>query len=316
MPDIQVANSHLIGLWLQILATGAYYVYVPECTAILWRKRRDGHTLLFPAVCLLIVSGAKGEILPNPSLFYADVTTAPSLIKNSLTVALAIISDFIIVYRTYVVWSASVWIILIPTGLLCADIAFGIWSTWTLAHTPFGSAPILAEVAVRVKYFFIFTFAVNVICSSLICFKIWRINRNSAPWTSGDRATSRVFEVVIESAALYCAHLFIMIVTDIVGSNVFFIFLDCLPPVTALVFSLLIVRTRTGTTVQTTMASQQSGTIRFWTSSQAMSRTTQVQSGHNGVEINLERVVHSDLESGPTHTAISFGTDGSKFSEL
>ncbi|KAI0739188.1 hypothetical protein C8Q80DRAFT_1204699 [Daedaleopsis nitida] len=260
------------------------------------------------------VSGAMGQIGPNPSLFFANSTTPLSLVKNSLTVALAIISDIIIVYRTYVVWSCNLCIIAIPVGLLCTDTAFGIWSTWTLAHTPIGNSPILEEVAVRVKYFFIFTFAVNIVCSSLICFKIWRTSKGSAAWAVTDRATTRVFEVVIESAGLYCAHLFILIVSDIVGSNVFFIFLDFLPPVTALVFSLLIVRTRTGNTVHPPTATAQSANIRFWPTSQGMQRST--QGSHGGVEINLERVVHTDVEDLPTHVAHSYVRDGSKSPDL
>ena len=44
--------------------------------------------------------------------------------------------------------------------------ALGIWSMWTLAQTKTGSNLILASVSVRLKYFFIVTFCLNVVCAS------------------------------------------------------------------------------------------------------------------------------------------------------
>ena len=76
-----------------------------------------------------------------------------------------------------------------------------------------------------------------------------------------------------------------------------------LPPVTALVFSMLIVRTRTGTQAPVTTGALSTG-IRFWSSG----RTTRVpNTSHIGVEIDLERVVHTDdTDSFPTRTAGTF----------
>ncbi|KAI0739192.1 hypothetical protein C8Q80DRAFT_236278 [Daedaleopsis nitida] len=346
MGDIPLPNAELLGFWFQILATGVYYVYFPQCMSILWNKRRrDSLSLWFPGVCLIMfivvtvelvngmvrayqafgVSGANGEIAPDPNLYYANSSTPLSLLKNSMIVALAIISDFIIVYRTFIVWNFSFLVIAIPAGLLCADIAFGIWATYTLAHTPFGDTPILEEVAVRVKYFFIFTFCINMLCAGLICFRIWRISKRSSPWTTSDRTTSRVFEVVTESAAFYCAHLFALIVSDALGSNVFFIFLDFLPPVTALVFSMLIVGTRTGTKIQTTATATSAHLTdsRFWPTTRSSMRGPTQGSGFGGagggvgaggVEINLERVVRTDSGVFPTRTGAesSFVSEQSK----
>lgn len=43
------------------------------------------------------VSGPTGDILADPAKFYSNAATPESLVKNSITVALAIISDVIIV---------------------------------------------------------------------------------------------------------------------------------------------------------------------------------------------------------------------------
>lgn len=70
--DISQINANLIGLWLQLLATGtqcshsirpllilpyavgAYFVYLPHCVAILVKKLRNGLSPWLLAACFLI----------------------------------------------------------------------------------------------------------------------------------------------------------------------------------------------------------------------------------------------------------------------
>ena len=44
--------------------------------------------------------------------------------------------------------------------------ALGIWSIYTLAQTSVGNALVLAQVSVRVRYFFIVAFCLNSLCAS------------------------------------------------------------------------------------------------------------------------------------------------------
>ncbi|KAJ8464052.1 hypothetical protein ONZ51_g9847 [Trametes cubensis] len=315
--DISEANAHLIGWWLQLLATGAYFVYLPHCLIILSKKLRHGMSPWLPAACFVIFAATvldfvvgfirtyqgysvHGTERPDPEALYADPSSTLSLLKNAMNIVVAIISDAIIVYRTFMVWNMNVWIILAPVGLLLGDTAVGIWAVWTLAQTGPGTIPILAAVSVRIRYFFIITFVLNILCSGLICYKIWRIQSKVTRDYTGQRSsTSRVLEIIIESASIYCAHLLILIITNGLGTNYFFMFLDPLPPSRgtcpdplAYVFSMLIVRTRAqnndnGTSVAST-------TIRF-----RGSRSTRPPIAV-GVEIDLERVVDTESVTSPT----------------
>ncbi|TFK91207.1 hypothetical protein K466DRAFT_338350 [Polyporus arcularius HHB13444] len=301
MSNIDLSNARLVGLWLQLFATGAYFVYLAQCVEVLRGKRRDGMSLWLPIVCALMfvitmITDACDMVLAyeafssspgretNPWKVYADVGGTLSLLKNASTIALAIISDCIIVYRTFLVWGSKIPVVLIPVVLLFADIAFGVWSAWTLSQTHNGDNAITAAVSVRVRYFFVITFTLNVLCAGLICWKIWRVH-SGVPANVANTIrspTGRVFEVIIETAALYCTHLLILIVSDGVGSNLFFLFLDPvrispltpnaapliherrlqLPPVTALVFTMIIVRASTRSRFQpTTTPSEWLG---FW----------------------------------------------------
>ncbi|KAI0657010.1 hypothetical protein C8Q70DRAFT_1007688 [Cubamyces menziesii] len=247
--------------------------------------------------------GIHGKELPNPSAFYANAAAPESLVKNALNVIVAVISDMIMVYRTFVIWNMNLAIVLVPSGLILANIAIGIWAMWTLSQTRVGDVLILADVTVRIRYFFVLTFCVNMLCASLICLKIWRVHA-LAKRVSDASATKNVLEIVIESAALYCAYLFILIVTSSVGSNVFFIFLDPLPPVTAVVFSMLIVRAQTGVP-KGPAATAQTSTIRFGSrsfgpgvSTTARNTTTTTTRDHAGVELDLACVASRHGEEG------------------
>ncbi|KAI0739196.1 hypothetical protein C8Q80DRAFT_1204766 [Daedaleopsis nitida] len=302
MQVVSQTNAHLIGLWLQLIATGAYLVYLPQCVAILRHKAREGLSLFLPTFCALIfiitmtdvvvemkraysAFGVHGGQRPDPDEFFANPATQESLLKNGLTTAIAILSDIIMVYRTLNVYSYHILVILVPGGLLVADIALGIWTVVTLSQTNKGAALVLEEVSVRVREFFIVAFCLNVLCAGLICWRIVRANAEM-PRLSG-RVMNRVLEAVIQTAALYCAHLLILIVSSAIGSNIFFVFLDPLPPAAALVFSMLIVRTRASTRASTDQTStvMLSTNFRFW----------------NTGTPPLESMV-TDVEYGTTHT--------------
>ncbi|KAI0720829.1 hypothetical protein C8T65DRAFT_274692 [Cerioporus squamosus] len=182
MSDIDLPNARLVGLWLQLFATGAYFVYLSQCIDIMRCKLREGMSIWLPLVCALMfvitmITDVCDLMLAynaffsspgqeaNPWTVYADVGGMLSVLKNSCTVALAIISDFIIVYRTFLVWGSKIPVVLVPVGLLFADIAFGVWSAWTLAQTHTGDNPIVEAVTVRVRYFFLITFSLNVFCA-------------------------------------------------------------------------------------------------------------------------------------------------------
>ncbi|KAI0739178.1 hypothetical protein C8Q80DRAFT_1124539 [Daedaleopsis nitida] len=224
MAALLFQNARIIGLWLQLFAFGVYTVYLKRYAMILYRKRHEGNlSVWLPAVCLLMfgttimvlvfntlhgyraLSVPDAHQRPNPTLVYADVSSATTVTRNAATVALAIISDFIMVYRTFIVWNRKILAIVVPSGFLLADI---------------GLSQLLPGA------------------DSMICWKIWRVHSRIPPraFGMGHNPTA---------PALYCAHLLVLVVSDRARSNLFFVFLDALPPVTALVFTVLIVRTRT-----------------------------------------------------------------------
>ncbi|RDX42184.1 hypothetical protein OH76DRAFT_1561127 [Lentinus brumalis] len=324
MVDIAEPNASLIGFALQLFATGAYCVYVLRCASIMQKKVRDGVSLWLPITCALILTITLTDLIMNAILVYQAYEikgTEPldpvatiachsndplGISKNALIVVLGIVSDVIIVYRTFVIWDLAILMVLLPIGLLLADIALGIWAVWTLASSGSGTDPVLAAVTLRVRYFFVVTFCLNMLCAGLICWRILRVHaimpsnvsRNSVI----ERPTKRALEVVVETAAIYCVHLLILIVSSSIGSNVFFIFLDPLPPVTALVFSMIIVRAQNGRT--RTISGPLRSSIRFWWGDPCETASTSRDGGTAmppGMEIHLNNVERAEMGDGKSY---------------
>ncbi|KAI0764520.1 hypothetical protein BD413DRAFT_166953 [Trametes elegans] len=294
--DLPQANAHFIGLKFMLLVTGAYFCYIPRCISVLRTKFRQGLPIWLPAACILMfvitvidlcvetsrgsqAFFTKGHTRPNPTEFYADPSTPLAVLKNTLNVVVSITSDTIMVYRTFLIWHRNRAVVLFPLGVLFANIAIAIWAIWTLIHTDASDSLIYADVTRRTCYAFALTFCVHIICASLICIKLWRalsrVRRVSHAPTGNN-----VLGVIIASAGLYCAYLLILIVTSSVGSNVFFIFLDPLPQVTALLFTFLIVHAQTDAPKEPQTPHLSS--IRFWERSQASNTARPSQSGDLG----------------------------------
>ncbi|KAI0716401.1 hypothetical protein C8Q76DRAFT_616247 [Earliella scabrosa] len=326
MGDISVENAELIGLWFQLLVTGAYLVYFPQCIAVFRTSTASGKRSsiwLYLACYLIFLStiadqvlalvrtyqafGVHGGARPDPEGFFADPANPLAAAKNSFNIILTLISDAIIVYRTFVLWNFNVYVIILPVLAILANIALGVLTIVALLRVEEGENLIRSDISVRLRYYFVLTFILNLACAGLICWKIWRINSRVARTmnsprdvSTGGTYTSHVLEVIIQTAGLYCAHLLVLIITDAVGTNVFFIFLDPLPPMAAIIFSMLIVRARSPSTSSTGPAtgldsiSTPTSPQRLWGNRASYAARQNVPIG---VTIDLERVVHTDSES-------------------
>ncbi|KAI0720817.1 hypothetical protein C8T65DRAFT_632908 [Cerioporus squamosus] len=322
MGDISVENAELIGLWFQLLATGAYLTYFPQCIAVFSKSNGKRSSVWLQVACYFIfLSAIADQVLalirtyqafavhggqrPDPTAYYADPANPLAAAKNSFNIVLTLISDVIIVYRTFVLWSYNVYVIILPVAAILANVALGVLVIVALLQVESGDNLIRSDISVRIRYYFVLTFIVNVYCAGFICWKIWRVksrvsrNISARDGSSGGSYSNHVLEVIIQSAGFYCAHLLVLIITDAVGTNAFFIFLDPVPPVAAIIFSMLIVRARRhNSTSSNTIGSMSSPTspARLWGHRSSLSGRPNVSIG---VTIDLERVVHT--ETGSVH---------------
>ncbi|KAI0716399.1 hypothetical protein C8Q76DRAFT_405730 [Earliella scabrosa] len=231
MGDISVENAELIGLWFQLIATGAYLCYFPRCISVFRTSTMAGKrsSLWLHFSCYLIfvstiadqvlalvrtyeAFGVHGHQRPDPTAYFADPANPLAAAKNSFNIILTLISDAIIVYRTFVLWNHNFLVIVFPVAAILANIALGVLVIVALLRVEPGDNLIRGDITIRLKYYLVLTFLINVVCAGLICWKIWRTNHRVARSLSstsremnyGGSYTGHVLEVIIQSAATSC----------------------------------------------------------------------------------------------------------------
>ncbi|GJE85477.1 hypothetical protein PsYK624_015560 [Phanerochaete sordida] len=257
---LPLPKAELIGTVLETVGFGAYVIVFIECLRLLCTRHRAGRDMRYliatasvifalAAVHLLIdivrVMDAftRHMDVPNSAAqFYGTITTPLNLAKSATYVAITLVLDALIVYRTYVVWGKRLLVVVLPSVLFVADIGLSAWATWSITEVRPGDDVMLANVTLRVKYFYSVTLALNLFCTLAIAGRIWSVHRGvTARSISGVRFTG-VIAVILESAAIYSVLLVLLIATSAVGSTAMFVVLNSISPIIGMVFSAVIVR--------------------------------------------------------------------------
>ncbi|KAH9840922.1 uncharacterized protein C8Q71DRAFT_854771 [Rhodofomes roseus] len=199
--------------------------------------------------------------------YYSDIESAISVCKTAVYTVVTILSDAFIVFRTYVVWNQNPLVAILPTLLLIGDLGMGIAADHELTQLNVGTSKFNADaIARRTQAFYALTLTLNVICTLLIAYRIWSIQKELASVntiTSGRTSLTRIVNILIESCAVYSALLFILISTYAAGSPAMFIILDITAPIIGIVFFSVINRVGRGVSHGDHATSQMLTTLNF-----------------------------------------------------
>ncbi|KAF8838721.1 hypothetical protein BDN67DRAFT_971120 [Paxillus ammoniavirescens] len=326
--SLNIPKAELIGVFLESLFYGIYVMVFIQCMQVLRRRQsRPSDYLVGTAVSLFVLITAHLVVdivrnmdaftadmgIPNyPITYYETFDTWKNILKSSLYVTVTIISDAFIMYRCFIVWGRSYFVIIVPFMLLLVDIAIGIFWVYTLSLIVPGENVFADALSVRVKVFYAVTLTMNVMCTILLAFKIWRIQKNLAPFAKGNQDLSRIIAIVIESGSVYSALLIVMIATYTSASPAMFIFLNSLSPIIGIVFSSVIVRIGLGLSAGDTPrvnVSHPSGVRHRLTARSSVRPTAsdQIYSASNlapypdsgSVQVSLQKTVHTHIDEFP-----------------
>ncbi|KAI0787090.1 hypothetical protein BC629DRAFT_491300 [Irpex lacteus] len=253
--------SEIVGLCIESVLYGMYLILFFQCMSILYSKRKtSGPNVRLSSISValfvlitwhevidayrLVTAFERSEVPQGADLFYANVTSVLSIMKTALYLVMTVLSDFFMLYRTFVVWNQSLLIVALPSLLVLADIGVGIVSVYTLA-TPSINPTLNTKQERITNTFFGCTFALNALCTILIAFRImWNQRRVRATRISSN--ITQVAVIVLESGAIYVVTLACLVGTYAAQSLTFNIFLDMMSPIIGIVFALIIVRVSQG----------------------------------------------------------------------
>jgi len=255
---ISFSLSELVALAVESFFYGIYFALFGSTVKVLLTKRKtiSGEvTLLGLAGILsvlitwhiltdavrLIYAFKRDEAPAGPDLYYANVSSAMSLIKTTLYLIITITFDAFILHRCWVVWDRNFLVILLPFLIFLADIGTGVASVEGLSSLTTADTVFIQKQERITKAFFSSTVAVNGLCTLLIAYRLWT-RQHTARDSRRAFGFTREAAIMAESGAIYSITLIIIIATYTTKSNSFNVFLDMASPIIGIAFSLIVLR--------------------------------------------------------------------------
>jgi len=311
----------LIAFILETLGYGIYLVLFVGCIYVLFFRGKDTRsrrppvnkvlltaTLLFFVTTTMHWSIAFSRIIDayvtflhapgGPILYFANFANFKYLFKNAVWIAEGTLSDFIMVYRAYVVWGHNPYVVALPFLFTVAAGVSGYIVTWQFSELTLGENIFTSLAGRWIITCFSLTVATNVSCFCLIAYKVWNSTRvqttNSRFYGS---SLMHVVIVIIESAGVWVAFSITTLVLYVAQSNAQFITLEMLSPIGGIVFALIIVRIALGAENNLPTTYGQGSSTRWTEASHVGSRPRYPQAPRQ-IEINTFTEVGTDGASG------------------
>ncbi|KAJ7598600.1 hypothetical protein C8J56DRAFT_169867 [Mycena floridula] len=251
-------EGKLVAIVLQCFLYGMYFSIFLNTTWTLLKKRPLGKTML--AISLLIFIIATMHVVVNsvriirafvvyadapggPGAFFNQLAETTEMLGSSLYVLQTLVGDAVVLYRCYLVWERNILVVALPFLLLLGSTATGIGIL--NAFEKVGKAEIFAsELSRWIISFFSMTFATNVICTALVAYRVWVINKTRMSFRV--RKIRSALLLVVESGALYSATLMVLLILYTSESWFQYVIIDAVSPIVGIVFSLIIYRIAVG----------------------------------------------------------------------
>ncbi|TFK25253.1 hypothetical protein FA15DRAFT_668625 [Coprinopsis marcescibilis] len=191
--------------------------------------------------------------------FFKDASQ-PTLSAMAVFTATSIaVADLLLVWRLWVVSNRCKWILIPPLAL---SVAFSV----TMARVTVFFARASSDMTVFNEGIFnwmvatiVFTACINLYCSGLIVFYIWRINSASRPYTQTNM--NPIVVIIIESGALHALWSMFSLVAYQTRSSLWCLAIDNAPAVSGIAFMLINVRVALGRDINPQSTASWNGSI-------------------------------------------------------
>jgi len=176
----------------------------------------------------------------GPMAYFGDFSKVVNLLRPLFYALETLLGDFCLIYRCSLVWQHNIWIITLPILLWICCAVTGIGTI--ISYTKVSSEGQVFSIGGWNAIFFATTLATNVICTSMIAFRIWSVDRAVGKYRETKSTLKPVLAIVIESGAIYSASLMILLINYFSHNWVYFLLPQLITPIIGIVFSMIFVR--------------------------------------------------------------------------
>lgn len=177
--------------------------------------------------------------------YYLDLSNPLQAAKTAVYVTLTLVGDAFVIYRCFVVWGRKWHITFVPILLWLGTAVGGYGATVAFSKTPQGGQVFLPNLAPWITSFLSLTFSTNVLCTSLLAYRILRIQQQIRGIGQGQWAID-VLAIIVESAALYSFSVLSLLIAYCLNSNAQYTVLDFTSPLIGIAFTAIILRVSLG----------------------------------------------------------------------
>lgn len=249
-------RAELLALWVETLLYGMFFAYFQESIGLLtWRRSGPRINWILVCISLSIFALATAHLVivlcraqqafisgHNAVVYFNNLQSGLEVSQASSQVAISVIGDGMVIYRVWVVYNRSYWVLSLPVLSYIGTTVCSITSVVFIGKASSVDTPFyLPDLEIWLPAFFGMTFATSVLCSLLIAGRLWYIHQ----WIHTSQMTNTlkaVLRIVIESASIYSLTMLLYLATYVSKSNTSIIFGDLVSPVIGIAFSLITIR--------------------------------------------------------------------------
>ncbi|EMD32785.1 hypothetical protein CERSUDRAFT_99162 [Gelatoporia subvermispora B] len=190
----------------------------------------------------LALSNQVFAVTGGDTSLFTDLSYWINIIEDLNVVIQPLIGDAMLVYRMWVIYGRR-WRTIIPfafiwTGLMSVTTAFIILTIKSNLSGGLNGSNVTPFVAAAL----VLTVINNIMMTSLIAYRLWRITRELRPYIIGQHTLSSFMRIIIESGMLYTSTAIILLGATVSKNNFDFIAAGALVQVTGIAFNLIIIR--------------------------------------------------------------------------
>ncbi|KAI8983404.1 hypothetical protein BD414DRAFT_418722 [Trametes punicea] len=180
----------------------------------------------------------------GPAAFFNELSNFTQMFGSTLYVLQTLLGDAMVLYRCYLVWERKWTVIAFPCVLLLGSTATGIGILYSFDKVVPQASIFVVQLGHWITAFFSMTFVTNVICTVLVAYRIWAMNRKTVSFRH--RKLRPVMVLIVESGAVYSATLLALLILYNVDSWFQYVVLDAVSAIVGIVFSVIMYRIATG----------------------------------------------------------------------
>lgn len=278
MGQLPLNVAGALSVWMEVLLYGMYCSLFFESVWIIVKMQKKQTTpskIFFGATVTMFIFATlhialnlyrflRGYVWlaadPGPVAYFNGLGRWDNIAHDAINAIVTWIGDSLVIYRCFVVWGQTFYVIIVPTLLLILSIIANSIALHLFTKVQLGA--IFSPTLVHwMNTIYAVAFVQNTMTTGLIAFRIWRQDRETRralgiqTWRSGHSLLPLV-RIIIESAMVYVLEVLVLIILYALGHNGQYVVQEAIVPTVGIVFTLITVRVaiRNSRTMKSTTA--------------------------------------------------------------